>query len=95
MARGRKTFQVKTMIEEFNRQLANPELTQEQKQVICSLAEQLLLDTNNYKGFTHIKWMQEGAKEWTQDKAEGKVEEGDFEAKAKYIGPEYDRYYHI
>jgi len=91
---GRKTIKVKELVESLNQQLANPNLSQEEKKVICSIIEKILLDTNNYRGFTHITWATGGAEEWFKAVEEGRVREDDYKAKQEYIGPEYDRIYY-
>lgn len=92
---GRKTIKVKKLVASLNQQLANPNLSQEEKKVICSIIERILLDTNNYSGFTHITWSTGGAKEWFKAMEEGRVKEDDYKAKQEYIGPEYNRIYYI
>ena len=92
---GRKTIKVKELVASLNQQLANPNLSQEEKKVICSITERILLDTNNYRGFTYITWSTGGAKEWLKAVEEGRVKEDDYKAKQEYIGPEYNRIYYI
>lgn len=90
----RQTIKVKELVASLNQQLADPNLSQEEKKVICSIIERILLDTNNYQGFTHITWATGGAKEWSKAVEEGRVKEDDYKAKQEYIGPEYNRIYY-
>lgn len=90
----RTTIKVKELVESLNQQLANPNLSQTEKKVICSIIEKILLDTNNYRGFTHITWATGGAEEWFKAVKEGRVRKDDYKAKQKYIGPEYNRFYY-
>ena len=90
----RTTIKVKELVEIVNQHLANPNLSQEEKKGICLLIERILLDTNNYRGFTHITWVTGGAEKWFKAEKEGRVREDDYKAKQEYIGPEYNRIYY-
>ena len=71
-----------------NRLLANPRISQKEKEAYCYLLEYYLREAKEYCGFKYLYWMDKGCKEW---KAAGEPE---FPEKSKYLGPEYDRAYY-
>lgn len=82
----RKTIEVKKLRDMANGMLAS-EISQPEKRSICSLIENVLMDTGNYKGYNHNYWMEKGYRQWVDD---GKP---DFPEKEFYIyGPNKDEY---
>jgi hypothetical protein len=67
-----KTIAVATIRDKINRMLAVPlkTLPTEQKQVLCSLAEEVLMETKNYRGFQFINVPAERAANLGPDDAE-------------------------
>lgn len=86
MAR-RMTFRVSELKDKVNGMLAKDTLDQKAKASLCSLIEDVLMETDNYRGFNDIYWMDKGFDEW---KAAG---EPDFPEKQKFMGLEYNRHY--
>jgi hypothetical protein len=62
--RKAKTIAVATLRDKINRMLAVPisNLPTDQKQVLCSLLEEVLIETENYKGFEFINMSAERAR---------------------------------
>ena len=81
-----KTIAVSDVAGRINRMLATGDkISQDAKQILCSLAEEVLMDTDNYKGFEFLRWRHGGCEAW---KAAGMPED-----KTPFMGPEYDRRY--
>ena len=48
----RSTIKVNDVVQRVNRMLSvGDKISQDAKQILCSLAEEVLMDTGNYKGF--------------------------------------------
>lgn len=82
----RKTFDVNEFRTYINGLLINEKISEPQKSILCSVLERILMDSNNYRGFNYVDWLDHGFNEWKKD--------GEPEVKTKYYGPEYKRHYH-
>jgi hypothetical protein len=51
--RKRKTIEVTYLKDEVNRYLKNAMLSQQEKKALCFLLENVLMETNNYRGFKY------------------------------------------
>lgn len=56
MAKGRKTIEVKWMLNWANKQLAYEGHSEEHKAGICTMIERLLMDTGNYEGYYELEY---------------------------------------
>lgn len=84
----RMTIRVSELKDKVNAMLARDSLNQKAKSALCTLIEDVLMETDNYRGFNDIYWMDKGFDEW---KAAG---EPDFPEKQKFLGLEYNRHYY-
>ena len=88
MARSRKTIEVQTLKATMNQQIARTDISIEARKALCYMLEHILMDTNNYHGFSDIYWMKEGGYDaWVAD---GSIDgPAAFPNKYRYIwGPE-------
>lgn len=60
----RKTIQVTKVKTLANEMLNSSKLNQDQKSVLCTMVEKVLMDTGNYKGFGNNYWWDKGFDEW-------------------------------
>jgi hypothetical protein len=82
----RKTIEVAKILGLVNAKLALATLSQDEKSVLCSLLEDVLMATENYHGFNFITWLEGGYERW--------VEAGKPEDRTPFLEPEYDRRYY-
>lgn len=54
MAKGNKTISVKWLASRYNALLAKPETSLEERMLICTLIEDLLMSSKNYNGFGYL-----------------------------------------
>lgn len=51
---GNKTIPVFNVIDNINSKLASRNFNRDQREVLCTLAEEILFETGNYKGFRYL-----------------------------------------
>lgn len=85
---SRKTVNVSEVLTEANLQLSRIDATatQEFKEGICKMIENILHASGNYRGFNYIAWLNGGFEQWCKD--------GEPIDKSKYLDYEYDRFYY-
>ena len=87
-----KTIKVQDLKSKINTLLASPavnqRITEETKAILCNLLEDILHDTNNYRGYNHVDWNARGYTAWVE------AGQPDFPTKNLYIGREYSRLYY-
>ena len=54
MPAPRKSFKVADLLEFVNHNLASDKIEESVKDGLCSVVERVLMDTNNYKGFSYV-----------------------------------------
>ena len=63
-----KTIHVQRIKEMANKALKNKELTDDQREGVRMLLENILFETDNYGGFGYVAWLDEGGYEkWRAD----------------------------
>ncbi len=89
---SRKTIDVVYILETFNRQLAQEDLTDKEKSILCTVLEDILFKTGNYAGFNYRYWSSVGCNQWID------AGQPDFPKKEEFIlgpdGSEYNRFYY-
>ncbi len=92
MARAKKTFKVETLKDRVNGCLRDIQYTNAEKSVMCMMLENVLHETNNYKGYNNLYWLNTGHSQWLKDG------EPEGESKNLYISnngkEEYSRIYY-
>jgi hypothetical protein len=90
--RAKKTIEINYLKDKINALLALPHLSQDEKRAYCFILADALMQTGNYNGYNNIKWIKgDGWKLW---KADGQPDyTNNEENRAKYFGPEFDRFY--
>jgi len=76
----RKTIEVEEIKKRANDFMRNGYFNAEQRKIIQSFVEAILMDTGNYKGLNYNYWLDKGYDEWI---AAGQP---DFPEKYKYLG---------
>ena len=83
----KKTFKVENFKNIINEKLALTSINQEQKQALTVVLERVLHDTNNYRGFNYLQWLNGGSEKW-------QAEKDNLAPATDFCGPEYDRQYY-
>jgi len=86
-----KTFKVNEFRIKAN-ELLKSDISQDEKQVLCSVLEYLLMATNNYHGFEYNYWMSGGHLAWVAAGMPGFPEKELYMTDDKKY--EYCRYYY-
>jgi len=87
----RKTIRIEELKSYFQSILDNTINSQGEKKIVCTIYEEILHRTGNYKGYSNQYWMEKGYIEWNED---GCPRGEDGCPLKYYYGPEYDRLYH-
>ena len=66
-AKTRKTIKVSLIKEWANELLTDSTMSEEAKSGICTTIEEILHETDNYKGFNYVYWLKEGGSKWVAD----------------------------
>lgn len=82
----KSTIKVSDFLNEGNRLLGLPTLSQDFKCGICSMIEHFLMANDVYAGFQYLTWGNGGCDAWIKD--------GQPSNNTPYLGNEYDRYYY-
>lgn len=61
---GQRTISIQTSIDEINKRLKSY-LPQAEKKFLCSVAENMLMACDDYRGFNYLYWLEHGNVEWT------------------------------
>ena len=77
---------VQKQVDRANRMLSIETISQKEKEVVCCMIEQLLMDAKCYQGFNYTYWMEKGFTEW--------MEAGKPVNHIPFLGNEYDRHYY-
>lgn len=88
--KSRKTVEVDWLKKMINADLENEKLTEDTKKHLCTLLENILVKTGNYRGFNYLKWINGGFTKWEMD---GRPTPTDKNYQ-KYLGDEYSRIYY-
>lgn len=90
MPRPIKTIPVSFIKDEINRLLAREDefMTDDRREVLCSVWESVAHKTNNYNGYNYVDWLNGGSERWFADGEPG------FPEKEKYFGPNFKRKYY-
>jgi hypothetical protein len=64
---ARKTIKVSLIKEWANELLTESTISDETKSGICTTLEEILHETDNYKGFNYVYWLKEGCDKWVAD----------------------------
>lgn len=87
MSKPRKTIPVEKIRDLVNGFLSNPNTTKEGRELMSTMIEVILFDTDNYQGFNYLGWMKGGCDAW--------LALNDHNAdKSPYIGDETRRHYY-
>ncbi|UCC18982.1 MAG: hypothetical protein JSV62_12860 [Promethearchaeota archaeon] len=84
---ARKTVKVEYIKDKINHLLTIDTIPQDAKKQLCLFLDMVLLETDNYKGFQSLTWINGGYEQWVKDG------EPDFPEKNKYLAPEWNRRY--
>lgn len=94
MSRKRKNISIDELRCMVNQQLANSNISEEEKMGLCSLLEYFLHETKNYKGYNYLKWVNGGSTSWFELINSGAAREDDYQKKQEFYGPKYSRIYY-
>jgi len=83
----KKTFKVENFKNIINEKLALTSINQDEKKALTVVLERVLHDTNNYRGFNYLQWLNGGSEKWQANK-------DILAAVTDFCGPEYDRQYY-
>lgn len=78
MTRTRKTIHVQELKEHVNMMLEKSKCSDDVRHGIARVMQHVLFETNNYRGFNYVEWLDGGFKAW---KADGEPEDN-----TKYLG---------
>ena len=88
MAKKRKTIEVEWLRRKVNAMLGRNDITDQFRLGMCQVLEDVLTETNNYRGYGYQDWMNGGYNTWVLD---GRP---DYPCKKHYIGNDTKRFYH-
>ena len=64
----KKTFKVENFKNIINEKLALTSINQDEKKALTVVLERVLHDTNNYRGFNYLQWLNGGSEKWQANK---------------------------